>query len=125
MGFSHDKTTHHFILLRDGGSIEVAANDATDTKSRDQIRMHLKHLAQLFAKGNFNAPMLVHDQTPPGVEIMKQKAAAIAYQFSETEKGGRVHITTKDAEALQAIHDFLRFQSKDHQTGDSLEISDK
>ena len=125
MGFSHEKTTHHFVLLRDGGAIEVSANEATDTKSREQIQMHLKHISQMFAQGNFNAPMLIHGQTPPGVEVMKQKAATIEYQFSETEKGGRVHITTKDAEALQAVHDFLRFQIKDHQTGDSLEISDK
>ena len=125
MGFSHEKTTHHFILLADGGAIDVSANEATDTKSREQIQMHLKHISQMFAQGNFNAPMLIHGQTPPGVEVMKQKAATIDYQFSETEKGGRVRITTKDAEALQAIYDFLRFQIKDHQTGDSLEISDK
>src|SRR5262245_18307086 len=125
MGFSHEKTMHHFILLADGGAIDVSANEATDTRSREQIQMHLKHISQMFAKGNFNAPMLIHEQTPPGVEVMKQKAAMIDYQFVETEKGGRVRITTTDAEALQAIHDFLRFQIKDHQTGDSLEISDK
>lgn len=123
MGFSHEKTTHHFILLTDGGAIDVAANDATDTKSRDQIRMHLKHISQMFAAGNFNAPMLVHDQTPTGVEAMK--AATITYQFAETEKGARVRITTNDAAALQAVYDFLRFQIKDHQTGDSLEVTDK
>jgi hypothetical protein len=125
MGFSHEKTTHHFILLTDGGAIEVSANDATDTQSRDQIRMHLKHITQMFAKGNFNAPMLIHAQPPPGVEVMQQKMAAIDYQFSESQTGGRVRITTKDAAALQAIHDFLRFQIKDHQTGDSLEVRDR
>jgi len=31
MGFSQEKTTHHFILLDSGGRIEVIANDASDT----------------------------------------------------------------------------------------------
>ena len=38
MGFSHEKTTHHFRLAKDGGAIEVTANDPNDTQSRDQIR---------------------------------------------------------------------------------------
>ena len=52
MGFDHTKTTHHFRLLSDGGSIEVSANSAQDTESRDQIRMHLGHIAKMFAAGN-------------------------------------------------------------------------
>ncbi|SPE25161.1 conserved exported hypothetical protein [Candidatus Sulfopaludibacter sp. SbA3] len=35
MGFSHEKTTHHFRLYADGGAIEVTANDPRDTASRD------------------------------------------------------------------------------------------
>jgi hypothetical protein len=60
MGFSHEKTTHHFELNYDGGVIDVRANDVKDTESRDQIRGHFQHIAQMFAAGNFNAPMLVH-----------------------------------------------------------------
>src|ERR1035438_7103576 len=60
MGFSHEKTTHHFELNYDGGVIDVRANDVKDTESRDQIREHFRHIAQMFATGDFNAPMLVH-----------------------------------------------------------------
>ena len=56
MGFSHEKTTHHFYLFKDGGSIEIASNDPADT------------------------------------------------------------------DAIQAVHEFLKFQIEDHQTGDSLEV---
>src|SRR5262245_26913470 len=49
MGFSHAKTTHHFLLKSDGGVIQVDANDAGDMTSRDQIRQHLKHIAKKFA----------------------------------------------------------------------------
>lgn len=37
MGFSHDKTTHHFRIYADGGAIEVTANDPNDTESRDKF----------------------------------------------------------------------------------------
>jgi hypothetical protein len=66
--------------------------------------------------------MLIHDQVPPGVPTMKRKKALIAWKFEETEAGGRVRITSKDAEALAAIHEFLRFQIEDHQRGDPTEI---
>src|SRR5258708_3708847 len=66
MGFSHKKTTHHFLLYPDGGTILVEANDANDTESRDQIRSHLPHIAKMFTAGDFQAPMLVHGKTPPG-----------------------------------------------------------
>lgn len=123
MGFDHTKTTHHFRLLRDGGAIEITANSAEDTESRDQIRMHLGHITKTFAAGNFNAPMLIHDQTPPGVPVMQNLKDEITYSLEETERGATVHISTKNAEALKAIHEFLRFQIKEHKTGDSVEVS--
>ncbi|HAF12142.1 MAG TPA: hypothetical protein DCK93_09725 [Blastocatellia bacterium] len=122
MGFDHTKTTHHFRLLPDGGSIEVAANSPQDTESRDQIRMHLGHIAKMFAGGNFKAPMLIHDQVPPGVPTMQKLKSDIQYKFEETEQGARIRISTNSPEALHAIHDFLRFQIKEHKTGDSLEV---
>src|ERR1041384_4090519 len=72
MGFSHEKTTHHFRLYADGGAIEVEANDAQDTASRDEVRSHLEHIVTMFAAGNFSAPMLIHAQNPPGAEGMKR-----------------------------------------------------
>ena len=123
MGFDHMKTTHHFRLFADGGSIEVTANSPQDLDSRDQIRMHLGHIAKMFAGGNFNAPMLIHDQTPPGVPELKTLRSDIQYKFEETEQGARVRITTLNPEALKAIHEFLRFQIKEHKTGDSLEVA--
>jgi hypothetical protein len=122
MGFDHEKTTHHFRLTRDGGAIEVEANDPKDTSSRDQIRQHLSHIAQMFADGDFMAPMLIHAQTPPGVPVMKRLKANIKYRFEETARGGRVRITTANPDALAAVHEFLRFQISDHATGDSGKV---
>jgi len=123
MGFDHDKTTHHFRLSPEGGVIEVEAKDAKDAASRDQIRMHLRHIAGMFADGNFEAPMMIHSQTPPGVPVMKGLRAEIRYQFEETVRGGLVRITTTNKEALAAVYEFLRFQIKEHQTGDSGQVA--
>lgn len=122
MGFDHAKTTHHFLLHPDGGTIEVMANDANDAESRDQIRKHLRHIAKMFAGGNFKAPMLIHDRTPPGVPVMQRLKGEIRYDYEETERGARVRIKAANAEALAAIHEFLRFQIDDHKTGDSTEV---
>ena len=122
MGFDHTKTTHHFRLFADGGSIEVTANSPQDTESRDQLRMHLGHIAKMFGAGNFKAPMLIHDQIPPGVPAMQKLKSEIGYKFEETEQGARIRISTNSPEALQAIYDFLRFQIKEHKTGDALEV---
>ena len=123
MGSSHEKTTHHFRLYADGGAIEVTAHEPKDTGSRDQIRMHLPHIAQMFAQGNFQAPMLVHDQTPPGVPVLQKLKSEVSYRYEEIEGGGRVRITTKNKDALAAAHEFLRFQIADHRTGDPTDVS--
>jgi hypothetical protein len=41
MGFSHEKTTHHFHLLADGGAIEIQSNEPADAASQAAIRQHL------------------------------------------------------------------------------------
>ena len=122
MGFSQEKTTHHFRLLEDGGAIEVEVNDPSDTAMRDQVRRHLAAIAKAFADGDFTAPFAIHAQTPSGVPVMKRLKESINYKFEETEKGARVRISTSGAEALTAIHDFLSFQIREHMTGDPLEV---
>jgi len=122
MGFSQTETAHHFRLTRDGGLIQVEAKDPADAANRDRVRQHLAHVARMFAEGNFDTPMLVHARTVPGVPAMSRLKAEIVYAFEETERGGRVRITAKSAEALAAVHEFLRFQIEDHQTGDSKAV---
>ena len=122
MGFSHKKTAHHFGLTGDGGFVDVSANDANDKESRSQIRQHLAQIEKLFAEGDFTMPMHTHGKVPPGVTAMTKLKAEITYRYEETERGGRVRISTTNGEALAAIHEFLRFQIEDHKTGDSLEV---
>jgi hypothetical protein len=122
MGFSHEKTTHHFHLFTDGGSIEIASNDAADNDSQKAIRDHLSMIAQRFSQGDFSIPIFIHATTPPGVETMKRLNKEISYLVGNTRGGAEIRITTADSDAIRAVHDFLRFQIEDHQTGDSLEV---
>ena len=63
--------------------------------------------------------MFIHDTTPSGVPTMKRLRERIRYAYVETTTGGRVRITTQDAQALDAVHAFLLFQIIEHKTGDS------
>jgi hypothetical protein len=123
MGFSHDKTAHHFLLYPDGGAIEVTANDRSDSESVQEIRAHLTHIATMFSDGNFATPMFVHSQVPPGVPAMRKERADITYTFEELPAGGSVQIKSSNIEAVKAVHEFLRFQIEDHHTGDPADIS--
>jgi hypothetical protein len=125
MGFSHEATTHHFRLFKDGGEIAVTAKDPNDKASIAQIRIHLGHIAKMFSSGNFKAPMLIHDTNAPGTATMAKLKEQIRYEFSETERGARIRLVTATLETTDAVHAFLLFQIVDHQTGDAPTISDE
>jgi hypothetical protein len=123
MGFSQTATTHHFLLMKDGGAIRVEANDAADKLNRDEIRKHLTGIAAQFTEGIFSTPFAVHGSMPPGAPVMEELKSDIEYKFEETENGAQVRISTKNAKALAAIHSFLKFQIEEHQTGDPSELN--
>jgi len=123
MGFPHEKTTHHFRLYSDGGAVEVTANDKNDSSNVEAIRSHLTHIVTMFSNGDFSLPVFIHDRVPPGVPVMKEKRLEIAYTFETLSVGGRVRIKTSNPRALEAVHNFLRFQIQDHHTRDSEDIS--
>jgi len=122
MGFDQQKVTHHFHLTRTGGRIEVAVNQDTDDTTRKQIRDHLKTISRQFADGVFTSPIATHAEVPPGVPVLRDRRARITYGYEETPEGARVIIGTKDRTARAAVHDFLRYQIREHDTGDSLSV---
>ncbi len=122
MGFSQTATTHHFLLMADGGAIQVEANDSSDTLDRDRIRTHLTEIAKQFGAGIFTTPFAVHGKVPGGVPTMDKLKKDIRYSYEETPNGARVRIATSNPKALAAIYEFIRFQINEHQTGDPLNI---
>jgi len=43
----------------------------------------------------------------------------LSYKYVETDRGGKVLISAANPETLKAVHEFLRFQIEEHQTGDA------
>jgi hypothetical protein len=122
MGFSQTATTHHFVLLPDGGYVQATANSKDDNKSVEQIRAHLFDIKKRFASGDFSAPELTHDRVPPGTGEMQELKADISYQVEHIEGGGRLRIVSKNPKAVAAVHEFLKFQIEDHGTGDPTAV---
>jgi hypothetical protein len=118
MGFDQDTTTHHFTLEVTGGAIAVDVNVPSDTKGIEQIRAHLKEIAVAFKQGDFGKPFLTHSEQPPGVPTLQRLKAEIAYHYADTSRGAIIRIVTSSAEALEALHAFLRYQITEHRTGD-------
>jgi hypothetical protein len=122
MGFDQVTTSHHFRLTRNGGSIEVHVNNAEDTATKAAIEQHLREIAAQFARGDFATPFSVHAETPDGVDGLKRLGASVSYTFEPGALGGRVRLVAGNAEALVAVHEFLRYQIREHRTGDPLSV---
>lgn len=118
MGFNQDSSTHHFLLQKHGGAIVV-----TSTGEVDAVRSHLRDIAAAFGRGEFDKPFATHAEVPPGVPVMIERRARITYRYEDRANGGAVVLTTTDRTALDAIHDFLRYQIVEHKTGDPLTVS--
>ena len=122
MGFDQETTTHHFLLSETGGRIEVVVNDAADVKGRDQIRTHLREIAADFASGNFAKPFMTHGEVPQGMKTMQARMNTLSFTYEDRTDGGIVRLSTPDAKTRRAVHDFLRYQIREHATGDPLTV---
>lgn len=116
MGVDQYTSTHLFDALPDGGRIELQ-RDTDDPAGVAQIRDHLRGIATAFRAGDFSAPAFVHTQEVPGTAVMAARRAAITYTYHDLPRGGEVLITTRDPQAIEAIHAFMAFQRQDHRAG--------
>ncbi len=116
MGVDQYTSTHLFDALPDGGRIELQ-RDSADSAGVATVRAHLADIAKLFKAGDFRIPGIVHNIEVPGTKVMAERKDHIAYSYSDLPRGGQVRITTTDAEAIKAIHEFMAFQRSDHRAG--------
>ncbi len=116
MGVDQATSRHVFQPLADGGRIELQRM-VDDTAGVTQIRRHLSEISVAFARGDFSAAVATHAQEVPGTRVMAAKRGAIRYAMTPLPRGGQVRITTRDPEALAAVHEFLAFQRREHRAG--------
>jgi hypothetical protein len=121
MGFDQQRSAHHFLIQRSGGSIEITARDPAELALTADIRRHLRHIRSAFSDGDFALPIFIHDKRPPGIDVLKERRRLMTFTYEDLPAGGRLRMVTADPEALAALHAFLRFQIAQHRTGDPME----
>jgi hypothetical protein len=105
---------HQFVDLHEGGRIQLL-RDPADTAGTKAVRQHLEHIARAFAAGDFTIPGQVHSSKQvSGTATMSARRKHISYRFRPLPGGGEVRITTRDPKALQAVHQYLSFQRREH-----------
>jgi hypothetical protein len=111
MGVNQYTSQHIFEPLPDGGRVVLQRKQA-DPKGEATIR------AEAFGRGDFALPGFVHATAEvPGTGVMKRLRKDIAYLPRDLPGGGEVVISSKNPEAITAIHEFLAFQRMDHRAG--------
>ena len=115
MGFDQDKIMHHFMSTSTGGQIMIVALDSSGEETINQIKAHVADIQREFSQGNFTKPFFIHDQQVPGTDVMEAKKDLIKYSIKSLNNGSTLVLTTDDGELLQAIHQFMEYQGKEHQ----------
>lgn len=116
MGVDQYTSTHLFQPLPDGGRIELQ-RDTADSAGRIRILEHMGEIATAFGAGDFTIPGFVHAREVPGTAVMAARREKIRYVVESLPRGAAVRLTTGDSSAIEAIHEFLAFQRRDHRAG--------
>jgi hypothetical protein len=116
MGVDQYTSTHLFQPLPDGGRIELQ-RDTADSADRLRILEHMGQIAAAFGAGDFAVPGFVHAREVPGTAVMAARRAKIRYVVESLPRGAAVRLTSGDSSAIEAIHEFLAFQRRDHRAG--------
>jgi hypothetical protein len=117
MGVNQYTSQHVFEPLPDGGRI-VLQREASDSVGVAAIRAHMDTISKSFGNGDFAVPGFVHATgAVPGTAAMKRLKAKITYTPKDLPGGAQVIISTRNPQAVSAIHEFLAFQRMDHRAG--------
>ena len=114
MGFNQSKIHHHFMSTSTGGEIMIMSTNASDTQTVNEIRSHVEDIQHEFSQGNFKKPFYIHAQNVPGTDVMTKKKDLIQYSVKNIDGGSVLVLTTNDTELLDAIQQFMNFQSSQH-----------
>ena len=114
MGFNQSEIHHHFMATSTGGQIMIMSTNMSDTQTVNEIRSHVKDIQYEFSQGNFTKPFYIHAQIVPGTDVMTVKKDLIQYSIKDIDGGSILVLTTNDTELLDAIQQFMNFQSSQH-----------
>ena len=114
MGFNQTRIHHHFMSTTTGGEIMIMSENMSDVQTINEIKSHVKDIQYEFSQGNFTKPLYIHDQIVPGTDIMTAKKNLINYSIKDIDGGSVLILTTNDTQLLNAMQQFMNFQSSQH-----------
>jgi hypothetical protein len=114
MGFNQTKIHHHFMSTTTGGEIMIMSTNMSDIQTIDEIKNHVKDIQAEFSQGNFTKPFYIHAQIVPGTDVMTAKKNLINYSIKDIDGGSVLILTANDTTLLNAIQQFMDFQSSQH-----------
>jgi hypothetical protein len=114
MGFNQNKIAHQFAVTPNGGNITITSLNSNETQTINQIKTHIMDIQKDFSEGNFTKPFFIHAQEVPGTDVMTEKKDLIKYNILELRNGSSLVLTTNDKELMDAISQFMKYQSKAH-----------
>jgi uncharacterized protein (UPF0333 family) len=114
MGFNQTMIHHHFMATSTGGEIMIMSTNMSDIQTINEIKIHVKDIQYEFSQENFTKPFYIHAQIVPGTDIMTAKKNLINYSIKDIDGGSVLILTTNDTELLNAIQQFMNFQTSQH-----------
>jgi hypothetical protein len=114
MPFDMSRTLHIFRMTETGGVQQVVARNRHDTDQIRLIRMHLKHEAKKFARGDYSDPARLHGADMPGLHALEANNAHIRVSYSQISDGGQITFLTHDLKSLTAVHRWFGAQLSQH-----------
>ena len=117
VGVDPSSLSHRFVTTSDGGDVILERKAGDSVTTVKQIHAHLASIARAFTTGDFSTPALIHERQADGADVMARKAEVIIYFVQDTTNGSILRIRTTDREALEGIHRFIAFQTREHRTG--------
>ena len=115
VSYAAERALESFSKTVHGGVMHVVAKSEEDT---DQIRLiqdSLKKTAADFSRRDFSTTEKLHGTDMPGLRRIKNAGLDdIRYEYKSLPNGAQIHFSTEYPELLQALHEWLDAQSKDH-----------
>jgi hypothetical protein len=121
--YNSDQALETFSKTVHGGVMHVV----TKSDNTEQVKLIQDYMRQLtldFQKGDFSSTMRMHGADMPGLQQLKTaKTDDIRYEYKPLSNGAQIHFATEYPQFVQALHEWLDAQSKDHGNADVPEHS--
>jgi hypothetical protein len=119
VGVPLDKFILHYYLVKNGGVVELAAKDPSDTSTIEAIQKYLQGQKELWEKGKETVVTDIHGKFPEPAATMKKLRNEITFYMAKTDAGGVLRMFSINDQARVAIQDYMKFEISEHKTGDS------